>query len=98
MAATKKEITATARYYEAEVANQLEEQREEARHKDKRPLVYDCRHAVVCMGGRYVRCDLGFSFGLHKDGQITLLEVLRGRHTKVCSECEEYEGIAGETV
>mgnify|MGYP001582603936 FL=1 len=92
-----KEATATERYYVPDVADRLEEQREEARHKDKRPLVYDCRHAVICMGGRYVRCDLGFSFGLHKDGQITLLEVLRGRRTKVCSECAKYDGGRGET-
>ena len=70
------------RYFEEPLASELEAKRDLAR--TKRRITYDCFNAVV-MDGR-VSCAKG-----HLSRPLPLLTVLRGRSTKVCMKCVDYD-------
>lgn len=71
-----------SRYFEEPLASQLEAKRDMAR--TKRRITYDCFNAVVRDG--QVSCPRG-----HLANSVPLLTILRGRSTKVCVKCADYD-------
>jgi len=67
-------------------AQQLDKLRQEARAK--RHITYDCFFAVV--QGNKVVCKLGYPMGRSKDKSMSLRAVLRGRSSKMCRDCADY--------
>jgi len=70
------------RYFEEPLASQLEAKRDLAR--TKRRITYDCFNAMVRDG--QVICARG-----HLANSVPLLTVLRGRSTKICVKCADYD-------
>lgn len=75
-------INDESKYFEEPLATQLEIKRDEARKK--RRITYDCFNAILSDG--QVKCVHG-----HFSHFIPLLTVLRGRSTKVCVKCADYD-------
>jgi hypothetical protein len=69
-------------YFQEPVASRLEEKRDLAR--TKRRITYDCFNAIV--KDEEVVCCRG-----HLADSIPLVTVLRGRSTKVCANCPDYD-------
>ncbi|MBA7605059.1 hypothetical protein ES703_12188 [subsurface metagenome] len=67
-------------------AAELDKLREDARVK--RHITYDCVHAVV--KGPNVACELGYPIGRSRDRSMSLRAVLRGRSSKMCRDCSDY--------
>jgi len=70
------------RYFDEPLAAELEAKRNHAR--TKRRITYDCYNAVVRDG--QVSCARG-----HLTNSVPLLTVLRGRSTRVCVKCADYD-------
>lgn len=92
----------TELYFEPDMAKALTSLRIRARRqrgqklKNKR-LTYDCINAVVV--GGVVKCRLRHRFlgvGNRMDGAMSLLTVLRGRSSKRCQVCTDYNGETDE--
>jgi len=70
------------RYFDEPLAAELEAKRDKAR--TKRRITFDCFNAVA-RDGR-VSCARG-----HLTNSVPLLTVLRGRSTRMCVKCADYD-------
>lgn len=79
-----------SKLFEEPGATYLEERRAEARTKGR--VLYDCFNAVVIDNRVFCRREHIFlSSGKGKDGSLSLLSVLRGRTSRVCRNCPDFD-------
>ena len=84
------------KYFEPEAAIQLTQIRDEMRGKNtNHRLTYDCMKAMVKDKIKVV-CKLGYSLGGKNKETISLLSVLRGRSSRICQPCADYDGETDE--
>jgi hypothetical protein len=67
--------------------SELEMMRQKAR--DKQRIPYDCHNAIV--KGSHVICRKGHHIGRAPGGSMLLLTVLRGRSSRQCKNCRDYD-------
>ena len=78
------------KYFEEPGGNQLELLRNKAR--EKRRITFDCFTAIVKGNDpEKVICKRGYRLGGHRTISVLLLSVLRGRASKVCQRCPDYD-------
>ena len=74
-------------YFEPEKAGELTKIRDETRRENpKRRLTYDCLNAVLGKGLK-IRCKCG-----HPLKTTSLLPILRGRSSRICQLCKDFDG------
>lgn len=79
-------VRETDQFFTPKAAAELDKLREHARAKWH--ITYDCMNAIV--KGPNVVCKLGYPMGRSKDKSMSLRAVLRGRSSKMCRDCFDY--------
>ena len=80
--------TDISRLFEEPAASELEQRRHQAR--GKRRIIYDCFNAHA--RGEKVLCTRGYPLGTKTRNWRSLLVVLRGQSTALCSNsCPDYD-------